>query len=137
MGVVGRALRIVLADDHPWYRGGLASLLERNGIDVVSQAGNGQAAIEAAQATTPDVIVMDLNMPGVSGLEATRRLATEPDGPPVLVISVSTSGPDVSEALDAGAAGYVLKDEPVETVVAAIRLVASGQQFLSSRIALG
>ncbi len=66
-------LRVVLADDHPFYRDGLARLLEQSGIDVVAAVGNGEAAVRAVAETAPDVVVMDLNMPGMSGLEATRH----------------------------------------------------------------
>jgi DNA-binding NarL/FixJ family response regulator len=83
------ALRVVVADDHPYYRSGLARSLGAGGLDVVAEASNGEAAIRAVDETAPDVVVMDLNMPGLSGLEATRHLAEHAPATRVLVLSVS------------------------------------------------
>jgi DNA-binding NarL/FixJ family response regulator len=131
----GEVLRVVIADDHPFYRDGLAKLLLANGIDVVAQVANGEAAIKAVAETAPDVVVMDLNMPGMSGLEATRKLTAEAPHARVLVLSVSAQEFDVTEAILAGASGYVLKERPVEEVVAGIRAAAAGQAVISPRIA--
>jgi DNA-binding NarL/FixJ family response regulator len=131
----GEVLRVVIADDHPFYRDGLAKLLLANGIDVVAQVANGEAAINAVAETAPDVVVMDLNMPGMSGLEATRKLTAEAPHARVLVLSVSAQEFDVTEAILAGASGYVLKERPVEEVVAGIRAAAAGQAVISPRIA--
>jgi DNA-binding NarL/FixJ family response regulator len=130
-----RPLRVVVADDHPFYRRGLARALEEAGIEVIGDAPNGEAAVGAVQETAPDVIVMDLEMPGLSGLEATRRVAERAPSTRVLVASVSAQEGDVSEAILAGAGGYVLKDEPVEEIAGAIAAVASGKPFLSARVA--
>jgi DNA-binding NarL/FixJ family response regulator len=129
-------LRTVIADDHPFYRRGLARSLRASGIDVVAEAPNGGAAIRAVEETAPDVVVMDLNMPGMSGLEATARLAERGTSTRVLVLSVSAEQADVADAILAGASGYVLKDRPVEEVVAAIRTVASGGWHVSPEIAI-
>jgi DNA-binding NarL/FixJ family response regulator len=128
-------LRVVIADDHPFYRRGLARLLRRTGIDVVGEAANGGAAIRAAAETQPDLVIMDLNMPGLSGLEATRRLVERSPGSRVLMLSVSAQEADVSNAILAGANGYVLKDEPQEAIIAAIEATASGESMISPRIA--
>ncbi len=128
-------LRVVIADDHPFYREGLAKLLIASGIDVVAQVANGEAALQAVEETAPDVVVMDLNMPGMSGLEATRRLTVEAPHTRVLVLSVSAQELDVTEAILAGASGYVLKERPVEEVVAGIRAAATGQAVISPRVA--
>jgi DNA-binding NarL/FixJ family response regulator len=128
-------LRVVLADDHPIYRQGLKRLLERAGIEVVAEASNGLAAIEAAEKTAPDVVVMDLNMPRLSGVEATHRLMERTPSSRVLVLSVSAEEADVTDAIIAGASGYVLKDDPVEDVVGGIRATATGESLISSRIA--
>jgi DNA-binding NarL/FixJ family response regulator len=128
-------LRVVLADDHPVYRQGLARLLERAGIEVVAEAANGLAAIEAAEKTAPDVVVMDLNMPRLHGVEATRRLTERMPASRVLVLSVSAEEADVTDAIIAGASGYVLKDDPVEDVVEGIRATAGGESLISPRIA--
>ena len=128
-------LRVVVADDHPFYRQGLARLLSQSGVEVVGQASNGPAAIELVEQTAPDVAVVDLNMPGMSGVEVTRRLNERMPACRVLVVSVSAQEDDVTEALLAGASGYVLKDGPVEDVVAGIRAAAAGESLLSPRIA--
>jgi DNA-binding NarL/FixJ family response regulator len=128
-------LRVVIADDHPFYRDGLAKLLSANGIDVAAQAANGEAAIRAVEETAPDVVVMDLNMPGMSGIEATRQLTEAAPHTRVLVLSVSAQEDDVTEAILAGASGYVLKESPVEEVVAGIQAAAAGQALISPRIA--
>lgn len=128
-------LRVVIADDHPFYRQGLARLLSQSGVEVVGQASNGPAAIELVEQTAPDVAVIDLNMPGMSGVEVTRRLNERMPASRVLVVSVSAQEDDVTEAILAGASGYVLKDGPVEEVVAGIRAAAAGESLLSPRIA--
>lgn len=130
MSVPVRELRVVIADDHTAYRAGLARMLRENGIDVAAEASNGESAIRAVEETAPDVIVMDINMPGLSGLEATRRLAAEAPSTRVLVLSVSAQGEDVREAMQAGAHGYVLKDAPLEEVVAGIRAAAAGHPLI-------
>jgi DNA-binding NarL/FixJ family response regulator len=127
-------LRVVIADDHPAYRAGLTRMLRANGIDVVAEASNGETAIRTVQETGPDVVVMDLSMPGLSGLEATRRLLAEAPSTVVLVLSVSAQGDDVTEAMEAGAHGYLLKDGPLEEVVAGIRAAAAGQTLISPRV---
>ena len=128
-------LRVVIADDHPFYRQGLARLLEHSGVEVVGQAANGVAAIELVERSAPDVAVVDLNMPGMSGVEVTRRLNERMPASRVLVVSVSAQEDDVTEAILAGASGYVLKDGPVEEVIAGIQAAAAGESLLSPRIA--
>jgi DNA-binding NarL/FixJ family response regulator len=131
----GRALRVVVADDHPFYRQGLARLLGQSGVKVVGEAANGWAAIELVERLAPDVAVVDLNMPEMSGVEVTRRLNERMPASRVLVVSVSAQEDDVTEAILAGASGYVLKDGPVEEVVAGIRAAAAGESLISPRIA--
>jgi DNA-binding NarL/FixJ family response regulator len=128
-------LRVVIADDHPFYRQGLARLLSQSGVEVVGQASNGPSAIELVERTAPDVAVVDLNMPGMSGVEVTRRLNERMPASRVLVVSVSAQEDDVTEAILAGASGYVLKDGPVEEVVAGIQAAARGESLISPRIA--
>jgi DNA-binding NarL/FixJ family response regulator len=128
-------LRIVLVDDHPVYRAGLARLLRESGLDVIAELPNGEAALQAVEDLAPDVVVMDLNMPGMSGLEATRRLVAQSPATRVLVVSVSAQEADVTDAILAGASGYILKESPVEEVVAGIRAAAAGQSLISPRIA--
>ena len=131
----GRTPRVILADDHSVYRRGLAKLLTRSGIEVIGEAISGVTAIELVERTAPDVAVIDLNMPGMSGVEVTRRLTERTPASRVLVVSVSAQEDDVTEALLAGASGYVLKDAPVEEVVAGIEAAAAGESLLSPRIA--
>jgi len=128
-------LRVVLVDDHPVYRAGLARLLGESGVDVVAELPNGEAAIQAVEELAPDVVVMDLNMPGMSGLEATRRLVAQSPATHVLIVSVSAQEADVTDAILAGASGYILKESPVEEVVAGIQAAAAGHSLISPRIA--
>jgi DNA-binding NarL/FixJ family response regulator len=127
--------RVVIADDHASYREGLARLLGQCGIDVVGEAPDGEEAVRLVEQTSPDVVVLDLKMPGVSGLEATRRLTERAAPSRVLVLSVSAEGADVTDAMSAGAGGYVLKDEPVEQVVAGIQALLAGVPRISPRTA--
>lgn len=118
-------LRVVVADDHPFYRDGLVQSLRDSGIDVVRAVPNAEAAIEAVAETAPDLVVMDLNLPGMSGAEATRQLTRRFPGTPVLMLSVSADESDIADALSAGAVGYVLKESPQQEIVAAIRVAAA------------
>jgi DNA-binding NarL/FixJ family response regulator len=122
-------LRVVIADDHPFYRMGLVRSLRARGIDVVAEARDGAAAIRAVEETKPDVVVMDLRMPGLSGIEVTRRLTERAPATRVLVLSVSADEDDVIAALLAGACGYVLKDRPVREVIAGIEAAAGRGPF--------
>lgn len=128
-------LRVVVADDHPFYREGLARLLQEGGIEVVASVPNGEAALTAAGELAPDVVVMDLNMPGMTGTEATRLLCERTPATRVLVLSVSAQEHDVTDAVLAGASGYVLKESSIDEVMAGIRAVAAGQSVISPRIA--
>jgi DNA-binding NarL/FixJ family response regulator len=128
-------LRVVIADDHPFYRQGLTRLLIQSGVEVVGEAANGPAAIELVERLAPDVAVVDLNMPGMSGVEVTRRLNERMPASRVLIVSVSAQEEDVTDAILAGAKGYVLKDGPVEDVVAGIHAAAVGESLISPRIA--
>jgi DNA-binding NarL/FixJ family response regulator len=124
-------MRVVIADDHTFYREGLARLLRKFGVDVVGEAPDGEAAVQLVEETSPDVVLLDLRMPGVSGLEAVRRLTEDAAATRVLVLSVSAEESDVTDAIAAGASGYVLKDEPVEEVIAGIRAAAAGGARIS------
>jgi DNA-binding NarL/FixJ family response regulator len=127
-------IRVVIADDHPSYRQGLARLLSASGIEVAAEAGNGWAALRAVEREAPHVAVLDLHMPGMSGTEVTRRLTAGSPPHRVIIMSVSSDEADVDAALRAGASGYLLKDGPVEDVVAGIRAVASGESLFSPKI---
>ncbi len=128
-------IRIVLADDHAVVRDGLRKLLEvQNGFEVVGEAEDGVTAVELAERLTPDVVVMDVWMPRLSGIEATRRIARLPGTTRVLVLTMHKSRSHVEEALRAGAAGYVLKDAPATEVMAALAAVHRGECYLSASI---
>jgi DNA-binding NarL/FixJ family response regulator len=133
--MLDESLRVVIADDHPHYRQGLARLLRKNGIDVVGEAPNGEAAIRAAKDTAADVVIMDLNMPGMSGAEATRRLLERAPKSRVIMLSVSARDEDVTDAIRGGASGYLVKESPVEEVIEGIRAAAAGQTLVSPRVA--
>jgi DNA-binding NarL/FixJ family response regulator len=129
-------MRVVIADDHAFYREGLTRLLGKFGIEVVGEAPDGEAALRVVEQTSPDVVLLDLRMPGVSGLEATRRLTEHGVPSPVLVLSVSAEESDVTDAISAGASAYVLKDEPIEEVIAGIRAAVAGGAHISPRTAI-
>jgi DNA-binding NarL/FixJ family response regulator len=135
MSAAPEQLRVVLVDDHPVYREGLAKLLSQSGVEVIAQAGNGPDALSIVEEAAPDVVVMDLNMPGMSGVDVTRKLVQRNPASKVLIVSVSAQEEDVTEAILAGASGYVLKDGPVEEVVAGIQAAANGESLISPRIA--
>jgi DNA-binding NarL/FixJ family response regulator len=125
------ALRVVIADDQPMMRAGFKAVLEATGqIHVVGEAGTGEEAVRVATAHSPDVVLMDIRMPGMDGIEATRRL------PQQRVLILTTFGLDeyIIEALRAGASGFLLKDAPTEEVIAAVRAVATGDAVLSPTV---
>lgn len=129
-------LRVVIADDHPYFRRGLVKLLSRHGMEVVGEAANGGVAVAVVEETAPDVVVLDLNMPVLSGPEAIRRLSERAPSSRVLVLSVSADERDVADAIRAGAAGYVLKDAPADELLAAVRTLAAGESVISPRVAV-
>ena len=129
------SLRVVIADDHPHYRAGLSRELRANGIEVVAEVPNATAAIAAVAECAPDVVIMDLNMPGVSGVEAIRRLGDRSPCARVIVLTVSAESPDMTDAMLSGAAGYVLKDDLPEDIVEAVRAAAAGEPAISPRAA--
>ena len=125
-------IRIVLADDHRIMRDGLAALLKREpGFELVGEAYDGQGAIQLARELLPDVLVTDLAMPGMNGFEAIRRVRAEAPTVQVLCLSVHDEDRMVLAGIDAGAAGYVLKDSSFEDLAQAIRKVMARQIYLS------
>ncbi len=129
-------IRIVLADDHAILRQGTAELLRREpGLEVVGEAGDGQHAIDLVQALRPDIVVMDVRMPGVSGVEATRRIRAAWPAVQVLVLTAHDDDQYVFSLLEAGASGYLLKSAPVGDLVRAIRQVQAGESPLDPSIA--
>jgi DNA-binding NarL/FixJ family response regulator len=129
-------LRVVIADDQTLLRSGFAMILTAAGIDVVGQAGNGAEAVDLVRRTQPDVVLMDIRMPDVDGLEATRQILADPADPAPRVIILTTFDLDryVYAALTAGASGFLLKDVTPEQLVAGVRTVRSGDQLLAPSI---
>ncbi|WP_156252212.1 response regulator [Pseudactinotalea terrae] len=129
-------IRIVVADDHPVVRDGVASTLSSTpGLEVVGQASDGPEAVELVAALQPDVVVMDLRMPGGGGVEAVRELRRRGASARVLVLTTYDTDSDTIAAVEAGATGYLLKDAPTETLVAAVRSTAAGEAVLSPAVA--
>jgi DNA-binding NarL/FixJ family response regulator len=124
-------LRVVIADDQPMMRAGFKAVLEATGnIDVVAEAATGKEAVQAATEHAPDVVLMDIRMPDMDGIEATRQL------PRQRVLILTTFGLDeyILDALRAGASGFLLKDTPTQEVIAAVRAVAAGDAVLSAGV---
>jgi DNA-binding NarL/FixJ family response regulator len=126
---------ILLVDDHAVVRDGLRALLELGGeLQVVGVAGNGREALSEAQRLLPDVVVMDIAMPELDGIEATRRILEKCPRTRVLILSMYLSAEHIHRALHAGAQGYVLKESAGEEVVEAVRAVHAGKRYLSHKI---
>lgn len=127
-----KTLRILLADDHTVIRQGLRLLLERQpGFQVVGEASNGSEAIEKAEATHPDVAVLDLGMPRLNGIEAARQIASKMPSTAIVILSMHADESYLLQALKAGARAYLLKDSADADLIAAIRAVSEGKGFFS------
>jgi DNA-binding NarL/FixJ family response regulator len=124
--------RVLLVDDQEMVRAGLRMILEANDVDVVGEAGDGRAAIDAAQRLRPDVVLMDVRMPVLDGLEATELLV--PQGHRVLILTTFDLDEYVYRALRAGASGFVVKDAKPAELVQAVRVVAAGDALLSPSV---
>jgi two-component system response regulator NreC len=130
------SIRVVLADDHKIIRDGLRTLLEKEaGMEVVAEAENGRKTIKLAQKLTPHVIIMDVSMPDMNGIEATRQIVTEMPHVKVIALSMHSDRRFVLGMLEAGASGYLLKDCAFEELAQAIRNVNAGHTYLSPKIA--
>ena len=127
--------RILITDNHPIFREGLRSLLSREAdLEVAGEAGSGIEAIEKAGELNPDVIIMDIHMPGMNGIEATRRILAENRIIRVLALSMEADRRFIVEALESGAAGYMLKDAFYAELAVAVRAVAAGDTYLGPQI---
>jgi DNA-binding NarL/FixJ family response regulator len=129
------SIRVVLVDDHGLFRTGLRNLLEEQGIQVVGEAGDGAEALEVVRETAPDVVLMDLNMPGVAGVEATRRVTQAAPLTRIVVLTISDNDSDVLDAILSGACGYLLKDSSIHDLVRGIKAAAVGESLISPQIA--
>jgi DNA-binding NarL/FixJ family response regulator len=132
----GRVIRVVLVDDDALVRSGLKMMLSGAGsIEVVGEADDGRGVLAALDRHRPDVLLMDLRMPQVDGIEATRLVRAQPDPPAVVVLTTFDADELVLRALQAGAAGFLLKDTPPAEIVRAIELVHAGEAMLSPAVA--
>ena len=127
--------RVLLVDDHALFRRGLARMLEAQGVNVVGEAPTGEAGVKLAEELRPDVVVMDLQMPGMGGVAATAEVLKRLPAAQVLVLTISVEQSQVLDALLAGATGYLLKDAEGAEIVAGIRSAAAGDAMISPRIA--
>jgi DNA-binding NarL/FixJ family response regulator len=133
---VATPIRVLICDDHAVVREGLSRLLARaDGIDVVGSAADGEEAVAAARELHPDVVLMDLAMPNVDGVAATRRIASQEPDASVVVLTSFSDNTRILDALDAGARGYLLKDSDGSEVVRAIQAAARGEAPLDPRVA--
>ncbi len=128
-------IRVLLVDDHTWDRSGSKSLLQRNDdFEVVGEAGDGLEGIKRARSLKPDVVLLDLHMPGISGLEAVKVIAEEMPEVRVLMLTVSEDAQDLMEALRAGASGYLLKNIETDALVDALRKASQGESVVSQQM---
>jgi len=141
-GLVGRGgradkgfMRILLVDDHPITRAALSSLLEAHGFTVAGEAADGEEAIELARRLLPDLVLLDLSMPGLDGLSALPRIREAAPDTEVVVLTASGTEENLLSAIRGGAAGYLLKSEPPERIAEFLRGVADGQAALSGEVA--
>jgi DNA-binding NarL/FixJ family response regulator len=128
-------MRILIADDHALFRDGLRSLMEAHGVDVVAEAANGQEAIELARQHRPDIVLMDLTMPVMGGLEATRAISAEMPETNVVVLTASEEDADLFEAVKSGAQGFLPKDLEAEQFFALLEGVAAGAPAFTPALA--
>jgi two-component system NarL family response regulator len=136
LGTAAEPIRVLIVDDHALFRRGLIQVLQfEEGIEVVGEAEDGEDAIVKSEQLAPDVLLMDVRMPRVSGIEATRRLAETLPTMKILMLTVSDEEDDLYEAIKAGATGYLLKEISIEEVADAVRAVMQGQTLISPSMA--
>ena len=126
---------LLLADDHRMLRDSLRRSMEEHGFDVVGEAADGAEAVQMAQALRPDVVLMDVSMPALDGVEATRQISLVAPGSQVVMLTMHADGDVMARAIQAGAVGYLVKDCSIDDVASAVRLAASGESVLSPGLA--
>jgi DNA-binding NarL/FixJ family response regulator len=132
------AIRILVADDHPLFREGVVNTLTAEAdIDVIAEASSGERAVEQAVELLPDVAILDLTMPGIGGIAATRQIAAQCPATAILVLTVSEDADDLLHALKAGARGYVLKGVSGHGLIHAVRSVTAGEVYITPTLASG
>jgi DNA-binding NarL/FixJ family response regulator len=134
-GAAKSGISVLIVDDHGLFRTGLRNLLEEQGIHVVGEAGDGAEALGLVSELAPEVVLMDLNMPGMAGVEATQRIAQAAPLTRVVVLTISDDDTDVMDAILAGACGYLLKDSSIHDLVRGIQAAAVGESLISPQIA--
>jgi DNA-binding NarL/FixJ family response regulator len=133
---VDEGIRVLICDDHALFRRGLMMVLEEDPeIEVIAEAGNGTEAIELARELTPDVVLMDVRMPGCTGIQATRQILEAVPSAHVIILTVSDDEDDLLEAMKVGAAGYLLKEISIVEVTAAVHSVVAGQRLVTPSLA--
>ena len=129
-------IKVLVVDDHDLVRTGIARMLDEvDGLQVVGEANSGERAIQMVRELAPEVVLMDLKMPGIGGLEATRKLLRVDEGIRVIAVTMCEDEPFPSRLMKAGAAGYMTKGADLEEMVRAIKIVATGQRYISPEIA--
>jgi two-component system response regulator NreC len=129
-------IKILVADDHKIVRDGLRTLIEKeNGMEVIAEAEDGRSAVKQAKKLLPDIVIMDITMPDLNGIDATRAIFEEAPGVKIIALSMHSDRRFVSGMLEAGASGYLLKDSAFEELATAIRAVVANQIYLSPKIA--
>jgi DNA-binding NarL/FixJ family response regulator len=131
----GEPLRVLIVDDHDLFRTGLRNLLEEQGVVIVGEAATGAEAVKIVREIAPDVVVMDLNMPGMGGVDATRHITSIAPLTRVVMLTISEDDSDVMDAILAGACGYLLKDSSIQDLMAGIRAASRGESLISPNIA--
>jgi len=127
--------RVIISDDHTLLREGLKSLLQRNGFEVVGEAGDGRTAVKLAKKINPDIVILDISMPFLNGIEAARQISNEVPDARIIIMSMHCADHFVLAALHAGATAYLLKDTVFEELLVALRSVLKRQVYLSPAIA--